>query len=99
MEGAKEGVFLSITAAQAILESGWGNSSLAQAPNHNLFGIKDSNDWGGDTVVVPTQEHVNGRYITINATFRKYSSWNDSVVDHAKFFTSTEWRKTIIEKL
>ena len=72
MDGAKEGVLPSITAAQAILESGWGNSSLAQAPNHNLFGIKDSDDWGGDTVVVPTQEYLNGRYITINAAFRKY---------------------------
>ena len=99
MDGAKEGVLPSITAAQAILESGWGKSSLAQAPNHNLFGIKNSDDWGGDTVLVPTQEYVNGSYITINAAFRKYSSWNDSVVDHAKFFTSTEWRKNNYRKV
>ena len=99
MDGAKEGVLPSITAAQAILESGWGSSSLAKAPNNNLFGIKDSEDWNGEIVTVPTQEYVNGDYITVNAAFRKYTSWNDSVVDHAKFFTSTEWRKNNYRKV
>ena len=99
MDGAKEGVLPSITAAQAILESGWGSSELAKAPNNNLFGIKDSEDWNGEIVTVPTQEYVNGDYITVNAAFRKYASWNDSVVDHAKFFTSTEWRKNNYRKV
>ena len=99
MDGAKEGVLPSITAAQAILESGWGSSELAKAPNNNLFGIKDSEDWNGEIVTVPTQEYVNGDYITVNAAFRKYTSWNDSVVDHAKFFTSTEWRKNNYRKV
>ena len=99
MDGAKEGVLPSITAAQAILESGWGSSELAKAPNNNLFGIKDSEDWNGESVTVPTQEYVNGGYITVNAAFRKYASWNDSVVDHAKFFTSTEWRKNNYRKV
>ena len=99
MDGAKEGVLPSITAAQAILESGWGSSELAKAPNNNLFGIKDSEDWNGEIVTVPTQEYLNGDYITVNAAFRKYTSWNDSVVDHAKFFTSTEWRKNNYRKV
>ena len=99
MDGAKEGVLPSITAAQAILESGWGSSELAKAPNNNLFGIKDSEDWNGEIVTVPTQEYLNSDYITVNAAFRKYASWNDSVVDHAKFFTSTEWRKNNYRKV
>ena len=99
MDGAKEGILPSITAAQAILESGWGSSELAKAPNNNLFGIKDSEDWNGEIVTVPTQEYLNGDYITVNAAFRKYTSWNDSVVDHAKFFTSTEWRKNNYRKV
>ena len=99
MDGAKEGILPSITAAQAILESGWGSSELAKAPNNNLFGIKDSEDWHGEIVTVPTQEYLNGDYITVNAAFRKYASWNDSVVDHAKFFTSTEWRKNNYRKV
>lgn len=44
MDGAKEGVLSSITAAQSVLESGWGSSELAKVPNNNLFGIKDSED-------------------------------------------------------
>ena len=99
MDGAKEGILPSITAAQAILESGWGSSELAKAPNNNLFGIKDSEDWHGEIVPVPTQEFLNGDYITVNAAFRKYATWNDSVVDHAKFFTSTEWRKDNYRKV
>ena len=99
MDGAKEGILPSITAAQAILESGWGRSELAKVPNNNLFGIKDSEDWHGEIVTVPTQEYLNGDYITVNAAFRKYASWNDSVVDHAKFFTSTEWRKNNYRKV
>ncbi|WP_461249705.1 N-acetylmuramoyl-L-alanine amidase [Streptococcus parasalivarius] len=99
MDGAKEGILPSITAAQAILESGWGSSELAKAPNNNLFGIKGSEDWHGEIVTVPTQEYLNGDYITVNAAFRKYASWNDSVVDHAKFFTSTEWRKDNYRKV
>ena len=99
MDGAKEGILPSITAAQAILESGWGSSELAKVPNNNLFGIKDSEDWNGEIVTVPTQEYLNGDYITVNAAFRKYASWNDSVVDHAKFFTSTEWRKDNYRKV
>ena len=99
IDGAKEGVLPSITAAQAILESGWGTSSLAKSPNHNLFGIKNSEDWIGETVTVPTQEYVSGEFITVNATFRKYASWNDSVVDHVKFFTGTEWRKNNYRKV
>ena len=99
MDGAKEGILPSITAAQAILESGWGSSQLAKVPNNNLFGIKDSEDWHGEIVTVPTQEFLNGDYITVNAAFRKYATWNDSVVDHAKFFTSTEWRKDNYRKV
>ena len=74
MDGAKEGILPSITAAQAILESGWGRSELAKVPNNNLFGIKDSEDWHGEIVTVPTQEYLNGDYITVNAAFRKYAS-------------------------
>ena len=40
MDGAKEGVLPSITAAQAILESGWGSSELAKAPNNNLLALR-----------------------------------------------------------
>lgn len=34
-------IYASVMIAQAILESASGQSQLAQAPNYNLFGIKE----------------------------------------------------------
>ena len=75
----------SITAAQAILESGWGNSQLAQQ-YHNLFGIKGS--YNGQSVTFPTNEEVNGNIISINAQFRAYPSWTESIADHGAFLNN-----------
>lgn len=88
----EEGILPSLSIAQAILESGWGTSQLAK-DTCNLFGIKASEDWAGKTITVPTKEWVNGGYITVNAGFRAYDSWADSVADHAAFFNSTGWRR------
>ena len=71
----EHGILPSVSAAQAILESGWGESLLAQYPNHNLFGIKASSDWKGKRVDLPTQEYIDGKFVTVEATFRKYDSW------------------------
>ncbi|WP_054750901.1 glucosaminidase domain-containing protein [Lacticaseibacillus thailandensis] len=80
----KYGVLPSVTVAQAILESGWGTSSLATAA-HNLFGIKANSSWTGAKVNYPTQEYVNGRYVTVNDYFRAYSNNSASVEDHGAF--------------
>ncbi|MGX4601017.1 glycoside hydrolase family 73 protein [Faecalimicrobium sp. JNUCC 81] len=71
----------SITVAQAILESGWGESELAKKSN-NLFGIKADNSWDGEFVEVSTLENHNDK---INAKFRKYNHVDDSIYDHGKF--------------
>lgn len=78
-------VLPSVTAAQAAIESGWGSSYLTTAAN-NLFGIKGS--YHGQSITLPTQEWVNGHYVTINAAFRKYPSWAASIEDHGDFLTS-----------
>lgn len=78
----KYGVLPSTAAAQSILESGWGGSSLTILAN-NLFGIKG--DYNGASVTMPTQEYINGQWITINANFRKYPSRNESIEDHGLF--------------
>ena len=80
----EHGVLPSLTAAQAILESGWGQSTLA-AQYHNLFGIKGS--YNGKTVNMPTQEYENGRYVTIDDYFRAYRNNSESIVDHDLFLT------------
>lgn len=81
----KYGVLPSVSGAQAILESGWGQSTLSTEAN-NLFGIKGS--YNGQSVIMPTQEYINGQWITINAQFRKYPSWNESIEDHGNFLAS-----------
>ncbi|MBR2277438.1 LysM peptidoglycan-binding domain-containing protein [Leuconostoc gasicomitatum] len=79
------GVLPSITVAQAILESGWGQSILTSAPYYNLFGIKQGTGWQGAIVNMKTSEYVNGKWVTISAPFRAYSSQMASFQDHTKF--------------
>lgn len=75
-------VLPSITIAQAILESGWGKSTLA-TKGKNLFGIKKGY-WQGETITLPTKEYVNGQWITVQAEFRKYNNYGQSISDHSK---------------
>ncbi|MBZ5947682.1 LysM peptidoglycan-binding domain-containing protein [Leuconostoc gelidum subsp. gasicomitatum] len=79
------GVLPSITVAQAIFESGWGQSILTSAPYYNLFGIKQGTGWQGAIVNMKTSEYVNGKWVTISAPFRAYSSQMASFQDHTKF--------------
>ncbi|MDO4903297.1 MAG: glycoside hydrolase family 73 protein [Limosilactobacillus sp.] len=74
-------VFASITIAQAILESQWGNSQLA-SQYHNLFGIKG--DDPETSRVLATKEYINGQWIVIKGRFRVYDSWSDSIKDHTQ---------------
>lgn len=83
-------VLPSISGAQAALESAWGESGLAVKGN-NLFGIKGK--YNGQSVIMETSEFIDNKWIKVDAEFRKYPSWNESVEDHGNFFTSTEWRK------
>lgn len=71
----------SITIAQAILESNWGNSNLTKEAN-NLFGIKADYYWKGEYVIFDTNEYHN---YMIKDKFRKYESLADSIKDHSDF--------------
>ena len=72
----------SITTAQAILESGWGRSTLTTRA-HNLFGIKGS--YNGQSVTMPTHEVYGGRSVMVNAQFRAYPNNTASIEDHGRF--------------
>jgi flagellar protein FlgJ len=76
------GIPASLTLAQAALESSWGS----RAPGNNLFGVKADKGWKGPTVDVPTHEVIRGQRIAITDKFRAYTSWDDCLLDHAKFF-------------
>lgn len=73
----------SVTVAQAVLESDWGRSALAQNAN-NYFGLKAAGALGDDGVVwLPTSEYdASGNLYTTNNAFRAYKSLADSVADH-----------------
>lgn len=87
----KNDLYASVMMAQAILESGWGQSTLAKSPNHNLFGIKG--DYQGETVAMDTLEDSgNQNYYQINAEFRKYPSYSESLEDYAALIRGgTNW--------
>ena len=76
----QRGLYASLMIAQAILESGWGNSVLA-IQDHNLFGVK----WNGQGAYheLPTQEFYGGKYHQVRAKFQKYSSYADSLNNYA----------------
>lgn len=83
-------LYASIMIAQAIIESGWGKSTLASYPNHNLFGIKGT--YNGQSVTLPTQEYLNGKWVTVQAAFRKYPSYKESLEDNAKILKTTSFQ-------
>ena len=76
-------ILASLTTAQAFIESNKGNSGLALQAT-NLFGIKGS--YNGQSVTMRTTEYYNGVAVKINAAFRKYPSWKESVADHSGMF-------------
>ena len=63
------GVPASVTLAQAILESGWGGSTLSRY-GQAYFGVKCSSDTGPyatNCVKLPTWEVINGQNVTVMA--------------------------------
>ena len=84
-------LYASVMVAQAALESGYGRSGLSLPPNHNLFGIKGH--YNGQSVKMPTSEYSRDRgWYRINADFRKYPSYRESLVDNAKLLRGgTAW--------
>ena len=76
-------LYASVMIAQAILESAWGGSALASAPNYNLFGIKGN--YNGQSVAMKTlEDDGHGNYYEIIDYFRKYPSYHQSLQDYAQ---------------
>jgi hypothetical protein len=87
----KYGILASVTIAQAILESGWGQHNIS----NNLFGIK-ANGWTSNTVTINTKEYVSGQYVTVAAAFRAYPSFAESVEDHGGFLAGNARYKNLL---
>jgi LysM repeat protein len=87
-EMKRVGIPASITLAQGILESGNGNSMLAQKSN-NHFGIKCHNEWKGKRVY--HDDDAKGE------CFRKYKNVYDSYIDHSDFLTGKQRYASLFE--
>ncbi|MGN0362342.1 MAG: glucosaminidase domain-containing protein [Bilifractor sp.] len=71
--------------AQAILESGWGESKLAKA-YHNYFGLKCGTRWTGRSVNLRTkEEYFPGTLSSIRDNFRVYGSMEEGVRGYFEF--------------
>lgn len=80
------GMSAALQTAQAILETGWGQSvpvdKYTGQFSYNLFGIKGSAAAG--SVISNTWEEYNGVAFRVDAKFRAYNNVNESWADHKK---------------
>lgn len=77
--------------AQAILESGWGGSTLASKYN-NFFGLKCGGSWKGKSVNMATkEEYTAGTLTDIRANFRVYDSIEDGVKGYFEFINYSRY--------
>lgn len=93
-DAESSGVLASITAAQAILESGYCRSELSVQAN-NLFGMKtklSGNTWPGSAwdgysvySKLTMEYHDSGYVENVYADFRRYRSLEESMADHSAY--------------
>ena len=90
-------LFSSVVIAQAICESGWGQSQIMMKANA-IFGIKAFSDWKGKVYNAKTQECYDGsNYTDIQACFRAYNSLEESISDYFDLITKSErYRKACV---
>lgn len=91
-ENKKRGnpLFSSVVIAQAICESGWGQSIIMMKANA-IFGIKASSNWKGKVYNANTQECYDGStYTNITACFRAYNNLAESISDYFDLITKSE---------
>lgn len=90
-------LFSSVVIAQAICESGWGQSKIMMKANA-IFGIKATSSWKGKVYNANTQECYDGStYTNITACFRAYNSLEESISDYFDLITKLErYRKATL---
>ncbi len=98
-ENKKRGypLFSSVVIAQAICESGWGQTKIMMKANA-IFGIKATSSWKGKVYNANTQECYDGStYTNITACFRAYNSLAESISDYFDLITKLErYRKATV---
>lgn len=83
-------LFSSVVIAQAIWETGWGQSQLMMNAKA-IFGIKATKTWKGKVYNAKTKECYDGvNMTTISACFRAYDSFEESIKDYFDLITKTK---------
>lgn len=90
------GIPASITLAQGILESGFGESDLAIHAN-NFFGIKVKTGWNGLTYAKKTEETENGKSVMEDAIFRRYETIEQAYFDRSYFLQGSKYYVHLFE--
>lgn len=80
-----------VVAAQAALESRFGDSVLARKYN-NIFGIHAGRGWRGKTVTFKDVVHLpNGEVVVRYYSFRVYDSIQDCIADYIRIVSQTKY--------
>lgn len=78
--------------AQAVLESGWGESKLASV-YHNYFGLKCGTTWTGKSVNLSTmEEYTPGTLTQIKDNFRVYDNMEEGVKGYFDFIQLSRYQ-------
>ncbi|RPH29231.1 flagellar assembly peptidoglycan hydrolase FlgJ [Buttiauxella warmboldiae] len=86
----KSGIPHLLIIAQAALESGWGNREITTAEgkkSHNLFGVKATPAWKGESTEITTTELINGTLQKVKAAFKVYPSYSSALDDYIALLT------------
>lgn len=86
--------------AQAALESGWGKREILTEdgkPSHNLFGVKATAGWQGETTEITTTEYENGVAQKIKDKFKVYSSYAEALEDYTSLISRNPRYKNVVK--
>lgn len=86
--------------AQAALESGWGKREILTEegkPSHNLFGVKATAEWHGETTEITTTEYENGVAQKIKDKFKVYSSYAEALEDYTSLISRNPRYKNVVK--
>ena len=97
---AELGIDPKILLAQAGHETGWGKHVAKNSDgstSYNLFNIKTTKGWKGDSTRITTHEIENGKSVKQKASFRSYSSYKESFQDYTKFIKENKRYSKAVE--
>ncbi len=87
------GVDPSVLIAQAALETGWGQRVIRDGDglsSNNLFGIKATGRWDGDSLSIPTLEYTGGVARRQRENFRVYDDLGHGFTDYVNLIKGSE---------